>query len=306
MKKVTQSSLLILFAFLAIYIIWGTTYLAILFGLEGFPPFLLSGIRFTVAGLILISWCIFKKEKLPVAGDLKIAIISGIVMLVGGSGLVTVAEQYVTSGQAAIITATEPFIFLLVDKKRWHFYFSQKNIITGLLLGFSGVILFVLYAQSSGRLQESFTLKCTGYGILFVSCVLWVCGSLYSKTKTDQTVSNTATTAVQLLAAGVFSCLVSMVTGEWATFSFMKVSSKAWAGLAYLVTMGSVVAYLAFTWLLTVRPPAQVSTHTYVNPVIAILMGWWIAHEPMAPMQLGAVLIILLGVFLTNKKTSLA
>jgi drug/metabolite transporter (DMT)-like permease len=299
-----QNPVLIFLAFLAIYIIWGTTYLAILFGLEGFPPFLLSTIRFTVAGVLLLGWCLFKKQRLPSGKTLKVAIISGVIMLVGGSGLVTWAEQYVTSGQAAIVIATEPFLFILLDKKRWPLYFSQKSIIPGLLLGFSGVALFFLFAKSSHELQVSTSLKLTGYGVLFISGVLWVSGSLYSKTKRDETISNTVITSVQLIAAGVFSGLLSGLTGEVTSFSFVDVNTRAWGGLGYLIFMGSIVAYLAFTWLLTVRPPAQVSTHTYVNPVVAILMGWWIANEPLASMQLVGLGIILLGVLLTNKKAS--
>lgn len=182
--------------------------------------------------------------------------------------------------------------------------FLSKSIVLGLLLGFSGVALFFLFAESSVKLQVPINLKLAGYGVLFVSCVLWVAGSLYSKTKRNETVSNTITTAVQLIAAGIFSGLLSVLTSEIGSFSFGEVNTRAWGGLGYLIFMGSIVAYLAFTWLLTVRPPAQVSTHTYVNPVVAILMGWWIASEPMASMQLVALGIILLGVLLTNKKVS--
>src|SRR5215217_8351035 len=124
MKK--ENTALVVLAFGAIYIVWGTTYLAILFGLEGFPPFVLSAVRFAVAGLLLLGWCLLRGERLPERRQWKVPVVSGIVMLVGGSGLVAWAEQYVTSGQAAIVIATEPFLFLLLDKKQWSFYFSRK------------------------------------------------------------------------------------------------------------------------------------------------------------------------------------
>ncbi|MEO5893119.1 MAG: EamA family transporter [Ferruginibacter sp.] len=298
-----QHPVLILLAFLAIYIIWGTTYVAILFGLEGFPPFLLSGMRFSIAGILLLGWCLLKKQKFPTHKDLKITIISGIVMLVGGSGLVAWAEQYIASGHAAIITATEPFMFLLLDKKRRSFYFSQKGIIAGLILGFIGIIIFFAFARNADQKEITIHLKVAGMLVLFTSALLWVIGSLYSKRKREVPVSNTITTAIQLIAAGIFSLLLSFSTGEGNSFSFNEVSLKAWGGLFYLTLLGSVVAYLAFTWLLTVRPAAQVSTHTYVNPVIAILTGWWIANEHIVLIQVLALGIILAGVLLTNKST---
>lgn len=304
MEQKSNSPLLILLAFLAIYIVWGTTYIAIIFGLGGFPPFLLSSLRFTIAGVLMLAWCLFRKSRMPTGYDLKVAIISGIVMLVGGSGLVAWSEQYVPSGQAAIIVATEPFMFLLMDKKRWPDYFSQKSIIFGLLLGFGGIVIFFLFSKNAPHIQVPSHLKLAGMLVLFLSAVLWVLGSLYSKRKKDHSVSNTTTTTIQLIAAGVFSFLLSLFTGELTSFSFYTVSTAAWGGLVYLIFMGSVIAYLAFTWLLTVRPPAQVSTHTYVNPVVAILMGWWIAKEPIAFIQMIAVVIILFGVLLTNRKVA--
>jgi drug/metabolite transporter (DMT)-like permease len=137
---------------------------------------------------------------------------------------------------------------------------------------------------------------------LFVSAVLWVVGSLYAKSRTPQRISNTLTTAMQLVAAGIFSALLGGVTGEWYHFSIAAVSAKAWGGLLYLIVFGSIIAYLAFTWLLTIRPPAMVSTHTYVNPIVAVLMGWFIAREPITPIQIGALFLILAGVMLVNKK----
>lgn len=290
-------------AFFAIYIIWGTTYVAVLFGLEGFPPFLLSAIRFSVAGMVLLGWCLMRGEQLPSLRDCKVPVAGGIIMLVGGSALIAWAEQYVTSGQAAIVVATEPFLFLLLDKKGWAFYFSGKRIMAGLLTGFIGILLFFLFAPHPTGAAINPTWKAVGYVVLFTSAVLWVGGSLYSKRNMPQQISNTTATALQLIAAGLFCTLLSGVTGEWNAFSFAGVSAKAWGGLLYLMVMGSLVAYLAFTWLLSIRPPAIVSTHTYVNPVVAVLMGWAIAHERITAMQVAALLLILTGVMLVNKKS---
>lgn len=301
MEQKTGNTAMVVLAFSAIYIVWGTTYLAILFGLEGFPPFMLSAFRFSTAGVLLLSWCLFSGERLPALQDCKVPVISGIIMLVGGSGLVTWAEQYVTTGQAAVVIATEPFLFLLMDKKRWAFYFSNKRVIAGLVLGFAGIALFFLFTAHHPGMLVSASQKVVGYLVLFLSAILWVGGSLYAKSRALKTISNTMTTAIQLIAAGLFSTLLSATTNEWTDFSITAVSAKAWGGLLYMIVMGSLVAYLAFTWLLTVRPPAIVSTHTYVNPVVAVFMGWAMAGESITTVQIAALFVILVGVMLVSK-----
>lgn len=299
MKK--KQKVWIVLAFAAIYVIWGTTYLAILFGLQGFPPFILSAFRFATAGVLILSYCLLRGEALPRWRDYKVPVLSGIVMLVGGTGLVAWSEQYVTSGQAAIMIAGEPFLFLLLDKKSWPFYFSGKRVLLGLLIGFSGIVLFFLFAAHPPGNNVPALWKGIGYAVLFVSGLLWAAGSLYAKNRTPAHLGNTLTTAIQLIAAGVFSGLIGAMTGEWQHFSFAAVPVNAWLGLLYLMLMGSVVAYLAFTWLLSIRPAAIVSTHTYVNPVVAVVMGWFMAHEPITSVQVGALFLILIGVMLVNK-----
>ena len=288
---------LVLLAFLAIYIVWGTTYLAIIYGLKGFPPFLLSALRYLIAGALLAGWCRMKGMKMPSKAVIKVCIISGLLMLIGGTGLVAWSEQYVGSGEAAIIIATEPFFFLLVDKKRWGEYFTNWYIIIGLIIGFTGIVLFF----SAGGSQPGITsdLQLLGYGVIIISSLLWVGGSLYAESRLEG-VSNILTSCIQLIAAAVVCFLISGAMGELNKFSFKAVPVPAWGGLFYLVIMGSLVAYMAFTWLITVRPPALVSTHTYVNPLVAVLMGWAFANEKLIQMQLFAMFIILAGVLLTN------
>jgi drug/metabolite transporter (DMT)-like permease len=264
-------------------------------------------LRFSIAGLLLLGWCVLRGERFPALRDCKVPIISGIIMLVGGSGLVTWSEQYVPSSQAAIVIATEPFLFLLLDKKRWSFYFSRKWVPVGLVIGFSGMVLFFLFADTNHTGPEIAPLwKAIGITVLFISALLWVGGSLYARSRTPAHLSNTITTAIQLVAAGLFSALLAGLTGEGTHFNVVDISAKAWGGLLYLIIMGSIVAYLAFTWLLTIRPPALVSTHTYVNPVVAVLMGWFVAHETITSIQSGALFLILAGVMLVNKKPNTA
>jgi len=291
---------LVVLAFLAIYIVWGTTYLAIAFGLQGFPPFVLTALRCVVAGVLLLAWCLACGEKLPGRAAMGNSAVSGILMLVGGTGLVTWAEQYVNSGYAAIIMATEPFFFVLLDRKRWSSYFSNKWVLFGLLIGFAGILLFFHYTGERPQVSTDTVMVLTGNGVLLLGAILWVVGSLYARNKLDHSHSNTLTTGLQLLAAGLFSALTAACTGEWTQFSFARVPAAAWGGLLYLVVMGSLVAYMAFTWLITIRPPALVSTHTYVNPVVAVLIGWAFANEHISLLQVLALLVILLGVLFTN------
>lgn len=300
MKSKHPSQWLVLLAFLAIYIVWGTTYLAIAFGLKGFPPFVLTAFRGIIAGGILLAWCLARGESLPDKATIGNSAVSGILMLVGGTGLVTWAEQYVNSGYAAIIMATEPFFFVLLDKKQWGSYFSNKWVLAGLTIGFAGIVLFFHYTGGHSQQTSDGTMLLIGNLVLLVGAILWVVGSLYARNKIDHSHSNTLTTGLQLLAAGLFSSLTALCTGEWSRFSITEVPLPAWGGLLYLITMGSLVAYVAFTWLITIRPPALVSTHTYVNPIVAVLIGWAFANEHISWLQVMALLVILVGVLFTN------
>ncbi|TDH21282.1 EamA family transporter [Segetibacter sp. 3557_3] len=300
MKDSKPSPILLVLAFTAIYFVWGTTYMANLFGLEGMKPFVLSCLRYLAAGAILSAWCIYRKLTWPDRGSIKVLVISGIIMLVGGSAMVVYAEQYISSGYAAVIIATEPLWFVLLDRKRWSAYFSNKRIIAGLLIGFAGIALFSGFSPASNGGHQDATHKLLGTIIVLVSAILWVIGTLYAKGKTNPGSSNVANTAVQLIAAGIFSGLVGIVNGEWLQFEPGEVSTRAWGGLIFLIVMGSLVAYLAFTWLVTVQPPALVSTHTYVNPIVAILIGWLVANEKIVFTQVIALVIVLTGVLLTT------
>jgi drug/metabolite transporter (DMT)-like permease len=301
----SKRAVLILLAFGAIYIVWGSTYLAVLFALESFPPFLLSGFRFLIAGLLLVLWCFYKKDRLPKGRALMISAISGAVMLMGGSGLISWAMQYIPSGQAAVIVATEPFFFVLLDRKRWTFYFSKKSIVAGLVTGFIGVAVFVLFSSKEAGKDVPMHLLVAAYIVLLVSCILWAGGSLYGNSVTKGEFSTTVIVAIQLLSAGLVGLIAGLASGETAAFQFADVTMKAWGGMIYLILFGSIVAFFSFMWLMTIRPPALVSTHTYVNPVIALFLGWLVEDEAVNPWQLLAVAIIIGGVILaTNRENT--
>jgi drug/metabolite transporter (DMT)-like permease len=285
-------------AFAAIYFIWGSTYLAALVGLQGFPPFMLTGIRFLLAGSLLLTWCWMRKEPIPGFQSIAKNSLSGILMLAGGTGSVIWAEQHISSGLAAILIATEPFWFIALDRQLWRTYFSNKWILIGLGLGLAGFLVLFCWPNEA-EAAASNQLDMVGVLAVLFGAVSWVIGSLYTKYRA--TVDSTwVNSSFQLLAAGIFCLLLSMFFQEWNGFSFAAISVKAWLALVYMALMGSIVAYTAYIWLLTVRPPAVVGTHTYVNPLVAVVLGWVFAGEPVLMSQIISLVAILGGVLLVS------
>lgn len=296
----SKNSWLVPVAFINIYVIWGITFLAISFGLKGFPPFILSGFRFLAAGLLMIGWLLAKGEKASSLINWKKNAITGILILTGGTGLVAWGEQYVSASEAAIAIATGPFWFIAIDKKNWKYYFSDKFIPIGLIIGFAGLILFLNGSVSSASHQAvNGNLRITAFIVLALSSVAWVLGSLYSK-KNPASQSTFMNIAQQLITAGVASFIIAAFRKEWHGFSFSNVPASAWAGVLFLVFFGSIVAYLSYIWLLSVKPAALVSTHTYINPIVTVFAGWIVAGQTINGSQLYGLSIILLGVLLTN------
>jgi len=301
MEKTTSnkdpSPLLVLVAFAALYIIWGSTYLAIRIGIKTIPPFFLVGIRFLVAGTLLFLWCLYKGEKIPSAKVVSNIAVGGILMLFMGNGAVSWAEQYLASGIAAIVVATVPLWFVLLDKSQWKFYFSNKVIILGFLVGFAGVLLLFAGKGSTDFLGDK--KKLLGFVVLLTGTIAWASGSLYSKyRKVDASVSMKA--AVQMLAAGIFSIGAGLFLGEHHQIILSEISGQSIYALLYLIFMGSLVGYMSYIWLLSVRPASTVGTYAYVNPIVAVFLGWLIADEQIGIQQVLALVVILAGVILVN------
>jgi drug/metabolite transporter (DMT)-like permease len=301
MNQSTQrpSRILILSAFLAIYIIWGTTYLAIRFGLLGMKPFVLNSLRYGLAAIIMFTWCGVRKLTLPNKKNTKVLIISGLLMLVGGTGLVVTGEQYINSGSTAIIIATEPLLFLLLDKKNYRSYSPATFI--GMLLGFTGIYIFSHFATSNADALTIGTANIVkGTVLVLISALFWVLGTLYLGRLKDNQGAPLANAAWQHVAGAVGCIIIAAIRGDWASFHPSQVPAAAWAGLAWLLFMGTLVAFLAFMFLVRVQPPAVVSTHTYVNPIVAVIAGWIFAGESIGGPQLLALGMVLLGVLLVQ------
>lgn len=298
-----RSTLLVILAFASIYIVWGSTFLAILYGLTGFPPFILSGLRFFTAGLVLFLFSYFKKERSASLTDWKRNGIAGILILGGGTGLVAWAEQFTTSTEACVLIATAPFWFIALDKGSWKYYFSNRIILSGLLIGFLGLLFFMSGSFDEGHAAAGgLGAKTLAFIVLIISSLSWVAGSLYSKHKPASS-PMLMNVAQQLLVGGVLSFVVALFMGEFNSFSLTSVPLNAWLGLGYLIVFGSIIAYLAYIWLLSVRNPVLVSTHVYVNPIVAVVAGGLFAGERINSIQLVALIIILVGVALINSST---
>jgi drug/metabolite transporter (DMT)-like permease len=286
-------------AYANIYMIWGITFLAISFGLKGFPPFILTGFRFLAAGTIAFGYLFAKGEKANSLLNWKKNAITGILILTGGTGLVGWGEQYVSAAEAAIAIATGPFWFIAIDKKNWKNYFADKFILIGLFIGFSGLIIFLNGSVSDSSHITSSTLRIIAFAVLALSSILWVLGSLYSKNN-PAVQSKFMNIAQQLITAGIASFIMALIRGEWNGFSFSTVPTTAWLGLIFLIIFGSLVAYVSYIWLLSVQPAALVSTHTYINPIVTVIAGWVVSNQIINLNQSYGLFIILFGVLLTN------
>jgi drug/metabolite transporter (DMT)-like permease len=287
----------IILAFAAIYIIWGSSFFGVLMALKSFPPFFFSAIRFLLAGSVLLPICKVKKEPFPDFEDIKKNMLYGIVIFIGGVVSVAWAQQFITSSFASVIITT-PFWFVILDKKQWPFYFSNKWIITGLILGLIGVILLI--GNKSGRLGSNDEKRQLLSILMVISgSFLWVASSLHLKYKPLRT-SPYINTCIQLLTAGLFCLVISFFRNEPQSLNFNTIRMDSVLAVVYLAIFSSLITFMAFMWLITVKPPAIVSTYSYVNPVVAVLLGWVFAGESISILQVFALCVILCGVFLVN------
>lgn len=286
-------------AFTNIYVIWGVTFIAISFGLKGFPPFLLSSLRFLIAGTLILGYLLFKGEKPNIIRNWRKNAVAGILVLTGGTGLVGWGEQYVSASEAAIAIATGPFWFIAIDRKNWRYYFSDKLIIIGLLIGFAGLLLFLSSSVHATHAAVNSSLRVTAFIVLALSSIAWVLGSLYSKNN-PASHSTFMNIAQQLISAGIAAFVIALLRKEWNDFSIAAIPLSAWLGLLFLIFFGSIIAYLSYIWLLSVKPAALVSTHTYINPIVTVFAGWIVTRDIINRNQFLGLLIILLGVLLTN------
>jgi len=284
-------------ALLALYIGWGSTYLAIRFSVETLPPFLHAALRFLISGAILYFWRRAAGDPAPTLGNWKSTAIVGTALLLGGNGLVAWAEQTVPSGIAALMITTSPFWLVLFESMRAGGAKPTWQAILGLFVGFAGVFILVGPAEITGSGTSFHTF---GIILLLLAPFFWSLGSIYAK-GADMPKSTLLSTGMQMLTGAVALFLVSLVKGELNGFSFGLVSTRSWLGLAYLITFGSLIGFVSYGWLLHNAPISLMSTYAYVNPVVAVLLGNLLADEPLNGRILIAAAIIIGSVILINR-----
>lgn len=283
-------------ALLALYIVWGSTYLGIRFAVETIPPFLHAALRFLISGVILYIWRRAAGDPAPTASHWRSTAIVGTALLLGGNGLVAWAEQTVPSGIAALMITTSPFWLVLFESLRVGGTKPTWQAILGLVIGFMGVFILVGPAEITGAEGGFDTF---GIILLLLAPLFWSMGSIYAK-GADMPTSTLLSTGMQMLTGAVALFLVSLVRGELNGFNPGLVSTRSWLALAYLITFGSLIGFVSYGWLLHNAPVSLMSTYAYVNPVVAVLLGSLFAAEPLNGRILIAAAIIIGSVVLIN------
>jgi len=287
-----SSTLRILAAFGAIYFIWGSTYLFIRWGVETIPPFILAGARHVFAGTVMLVLVLRQGWVKTTAQQWLSCAIVGTLLLVGGNGGVTWAEQRIASGLASLLVATMPLWLVLLDWLRPGGVAPRAGAALGLLLGFGGVALLVWPSKLGANGVDML-----GAAVVVLAALSWATGSLYSR-RGHLPGSLFQAATMQSFSGGAVLWLLATFTGEWGQLDPVRVSVKSLLSLAYLVIFGSALGFTAYIWLLRVTTPTRVSTYAYVNPVVAVLLGWAFAGEPVSGRMLSATALIVVAVAL--------
>lgn len=292
----------VLLAFAAVYLIWGSTYLAIRLAIETMPPLLMAAARFLTAGAVLYTWLSLRGSARPSLDQWKTAGVSGALLLAGGNSAVVVAEQWVPSGLTALLVGLVPIWMVLLD---WRFgarTCPTGRSIVGLALGLVGVgVLAGSPGVGAGGRQEVF-----GALLILAGSLSWAAGSIYTRYATSLP-APAMLVSMQMLAGGTIQLVMAVALGEPALLDIRSISGTSWAALAYLIVFGALIAYGAYIWLLTVVTPARSATYAYVNPVVAMFLGWALVDEPLTYRSLLAAAIILgaVGMITTGAPSSL-
>jgi drug/metabolite transporter (DMT)-like permease len=280
----------ILIGFAALYIIWGSTYLGILFAIQSIPPFLMAGARFFLAGLIMFAIARTQGPLKSTWSEWRTSVIVGACLLLGGNGSVTISEKFIESGLASLIVATVPIYITLLGWLAGMTPRPQPIVWLGLAGGFLGVAILLSPALRFSVGGNSH--PAIGMSILLVGSFLWSAGSLYSRTA-KHTASPFFAAAQQMFCGGILLMLVGFFVGEAKRFRFGNITLLSSSAFIYLVLIGAIIGYTAYFWLLRHCDPAKVATYAYVNPIVAVLLGAIFAHEPVTlRMLLAAILII--------------
>jgi len=293
LRAPARVSPLVLLGFATVYVVWGSTYLAMRVGIESFPPLILAGMRHLLVGLILYPLMRWKTRERPTLGQWRTAIITGSLLMFLGNGGVCIAEETVPSGIAALLVATVCLWMVIVDWLRPGGVRPLPRVAAGIVLGFGGLALLVGPANLGGSKR----VDPVGAGILLFASLAWACGSLYSKHGTLPR-SPMLGVAMQSLAGGVALWIASFFTGEVRELHLAAISTRSWIALAYLIVFGSAMGFTAYLYILKNSTAARVGTYAFVNPVVALFLGWLMAGETITLRTVLAAAVILTAVIL--------
>jgi drug/metabolite transporter (DMT)-like permease len=276
-------------AFAAVYVIWGSTYLGIRVAIETMPPFVMAGTRFLMAGAVLYAFARWRGIPAPTGLQWRTAALVGALLLLGGNGGVVWAEQRVASGLTAVLVATEPLMIVVLDWLRPGGERPGGAVVAGLLIGLAGMVFLIAPWETTG----SGAVDPLGASAVVFAALVWAIGSLYTARGAPLPSSPVLATGAEMLAGGLLLLGAGTVTGEWGDLNLAAISARSWIAFAYLVIFGAIVGFSAYTYMLRNASPSSVSTYAYVNPVVAMLLGWSIANEPITARTLMAAAVIL-------------
>jgi drug/metabolite transporter (DMT)-like permease len=274
----SPSRVLIILAFAAVYLIWGSTYLGIRYAIETLPPFLMAGTRFSIAGIILFTWALLNGESIRSSfSQWPKALAIGGLLLLGGNGGVTWAEKYIPSGFAALFVATEPLWVVVLN---WALSHKRPNwkVLLGVFIGMVGVALLVGDGLNAGLVGSSASFMAAI--VVLLASFSWAAGSVYAN-RNPIKASTSMAAGMQMIGGGCLLLLLALVAGD---FPRLNMAAASWVSIGaffYLLIFGSLVGFTAYSWLLRNVSPASAATYAYVNPVVAVLLGWLIASEPL-------------------------
>lgn len=293
-SKSPASRVAVFAAFFSIYIIWGSTYLAIRYAVAYIPPLYTAGLRHLVAGSFLLAWALVKGLR-PTWPQIRASLVIGFLFFLVGHGSLHWAETQIPSGLAALLIASEPiWVYLMVcaAEKRWR---MNGLLLGGVVLGLAGVGLLLgrdVLSAGSGAIW--------GAVACLIGAISWSAGIIYSR-RSHLSGSPLLLSALSLLAGSAMLLTSGTVLGEARGFTIQTVPVSSWLALAYLIVFGSVIAFTAYNWLLERYSPTLVATHTYVNPIVAVLLGWWLAREHVSVNVLLSAAMVIAAVLLVDR-----
>jgi drug/metabolite transporter (DMT)-like permease len=290
-------------AMLAVYIFWGSTYLAIRYAVGSIPPFLMAASRHCTAGLILFIWMRIKGVPLPKLSQWRVTVVMGLFLLLGGNGLLVWAETRVISSVAALMIGSVPLWIVLVDSLRPGGSRPAWQVVAGVMVGFVGIVVLI---NPFGQADASKEIDFIGAVALLIAALSWAVGSIYGREHYSQLPRDPLqATSMEMLGGGTGLLMVGILTGEWSRLNLSAITASSLLGLGYLILFGSLIAFTAYAWLLGIAPTPLVSTYAYVNPLVAILLGSLIAQEPITPRIIIAASVIVGAVILINTEQML-